>query len=135
MRARILLFAILIGFMPAAQAGDDVGSAQAVISSQVDAIGRGDAAATYSYAAPGIQGLFPQADLFMAIVRQGYAPLYRPKTFEFGKAVSADGKIAQQVHITDSEGAGWEALYTLEQQPDGSLKITGCSLIKADQGA
>jgi hypothetical protein len=24
-------------------------------------------------------------------------------------------------------------LYTLEQQPDGSLKITGCSLLKAGQ--
>jgi len=135
MRKWILLFAILIGVTSVARAADDAGSAQAVISSQVDAIGRGDAAAAYSYAAPGIQGLFPKAELFMAIVRQGYAPLYRPKTFEFGKAVSADRKIAQQVHITDSEGAGWEALYTLEQQPDGSLKITGCSLVKADQGA
>jgi hypothetical protein len=24
-----------------------------------------------------------------------------------------------------------EALYTLEQQPDGSVKITGCVLVKA----
>jgi hypothetical protein len=24
-------------------------------------------------------------------------------------------------------------MYTLEQQPDGSLKITGCSLLKAGQ--
>jgi hypothetical protein len=27
----------------------------------------------------------------------------------------------------------WEALYTLERQPDGSVRITGCSLLKADQ--
>jgi hypothetical protein len=33
----------------------------------------------------------------------------------------------------DTNGEAWEALYTLEQQPDGSLKITGCSLLKAGQ--
>jgi hypothetical protein len=27
----------------------------------------------------------------------------------------------------------WEALYTLEQQADGSLKISGCTLLKAGQ--
>jgi hypothetical protein len=27
----------------------------------------------------------------------------------------------------------WEALYTLELQPDGSLKISGCTLLKAGQ--
>jgi hypothetical protein len=27
-----------------------------------------------------------------------------------------------------------EALYTLEPAPDGSLKISGCMLIKAGQG-
>ena len=39
----------------------------------------------------------------------------------------------QRVHIVDANGEAWEALYTLEQQPDGSLKITGCSLLKAGQ--
>jgi hypothetical protein len=32
-------------------------------------------------------------------------------------------------------GVPWEALYTLEQQADGSLKITGCTLLKAGQAA
>jgi Domain of unknown function (DUF4864) len=45
----------------------------------------------------------------------------------------SDGKIAQRVHIIDADGEAWEALYTLEQQPDGSVKITGCVLLKASQ--
>jgi hypothetical protein len=45
----------------------------------------------------------------------------------------SNGQIAQRVHIVDANGEAWEALYTLEQQPDGSLKITGCSLLKAGQ--
>ena len=56
-------------------------------------------------------------------MRSNYAPVYRHKRFEFGEARAADGKIAQAVHIVDSDGVPWEALYTLEQQDDGSLKI------------
>jgi hypothetical protein len=59
--------------------------------------------------------------------------VYRHKSFEFGEARAADGRIAQRVHILDADGEAWEALYTLEQQPDGSLKIIGCVLIKAGQ--
>ena len=51
------------------------------------------------------------------------------------EARTADGKIAQRVHIIDVDGVPWEALYTLELQPDGSLKITGCMLLKAGQAA
>ncbi len=94
---------------------------------------RDDAGAAYSHAAPAIQQLFPRADIFMSMVRSKYPPVYRHKRFEFGEARSTDGHIAQRVHIIDADGEAWEALYTLEQQPDGSLKITGCSLLKAGQ--
>lgn len=135
MRVFVLMIGLLVGLVPAVRAGEEAASAQAVITSQIDAIGRGDAAAAYSHAAPAIQGLFTQPDIFMSMVRQGYAPLYKPKRFEFGKSAVAGGKIVQHVHIVDSDGVAWEALYTLEQQPDGSVKITGCSLLKADQEA
>jgi hypothetical protein len=67
----------------------------------------------------------------MFMVRNGYAPVYRHRSFEFGEAMIADGKIKQLVHIIDADGAAWEALYTLEPQSDGSLKISGCVLTKA----
>jgi hypothetical protein len=133
MRALLLLVAILIGISAPTRAADDAATAQSVIRSQVEALGRDDAATAYSYAAPAIQEIFPQADFFMAMVRGSYAPVYRHKSFEFGEARVADGRIAQRVHIIDAEGVPWEALYTLERQPDGSLKITGCSLLKAGQ--
>ena len=50
------------------------------------------------------------------------------------KRAPSDGKVAQQVHIVDADGVPWEALYTLEQEADGSLKISGCVLIKVGQG-
>ena len=133
MRAFILLVALLIGLAAPARAGDDVAAAQGIIRAQVDAFGRDDAATAYSYAAPAIRSMFLQADIFIGMVKQRYAPVYRHKSFEFGEAKVSDGRIAQRVHIVDADGEAWEALYTLEQQPDGSVKITGCVLLKAGQ--
>ena len=135
MRALFLLAAFLISVSAPAFAADDVAAAQRVIRSQVEAFSRDDAATAYSYAAPAIQEIFPQADIFMSMVRNSYAPVYRHKSFEFGEARISDGKIAQRVHIVDTEGVPWEALYTLELGPDGSVKISGCVLLKRGQAA
>ena len=133
MRTFVLLAAVLIGLAAPARAADDVATAQGVIRSQEQAFGRDDAEAAFSYAAPALQNVFQQPDIFMAMVRGSYAPVYRHKRFEFGEARATDGQIAQRVQIVDDDGVAWEALYTLQQQPDGSLKITGCTLLKAGQ--
>jgi Domain of unknown function (DUF4864) len=133
MRAFVLLAALLIALAAPARAADNVTTAQSVIRSQVEALGRDDAAAAYGYAAPGIKNLFPEADVFLSMVRNSYAPVYRHKSFEFGEAKVTDGVIAQRVHIIDADGVPWDALYTLEQEPDGSLKISGCVLLKIGQ--
>lgn len=135
MRTLVLLAACLIGLTAAACAADDVAAAQGVIRAQEQAFGRDDFVTAYSHAAPAIQQIFPGPETFSAMVRKSYAPVWRHKSFEFGEARAADGKIAQRVHILDTDGAPWEALYTLEQQPDGSFKITGCVLLKAGQAA
>jgi hypothetical protein len=129
--AALLLLALL--WMAPAFAADDVAAAQDVIRSQEQAFSRGDAAAAYSYAAPAIQKLFPRADIFLYMVQNSYAPVYRHRSFEFGEARTEGSWVAQRVHIIDADGEAWEALYTLEQQPDGSFKITGCSLLKAGE--
>jgi hypothetical protein len=135
MRALVLLALVLIGLAAPTSAADDVAAAQSVIRAQQQAFSRDDPAAAYSYAAPAIQGTFPDAETFMAMVRNSYAPVYRHKSFEFGEARVADGKIAQRVHILDADGVPWEALYTLELQPDGNVKVTGCVLLKAGTAA
>ena len=130
MRAIVLLFVFVFGLAAPAFA-DDIASAQSVIRAQEQAFVRGDASSAYSHAAPEIRQLFPQADIFLQMVEQAYPPVFRHKSFEFGEARSAGGRIAQRVHIVDDNGEVWEAMYTLEQQSDGNLKITGCSLLKA----
>jgi uncharacterized protein DUF4864 len=134
MRAIVLLVALLLSLAAPARAADAT-AAQDVIRAQEQAFARDDAATAYSYAAPAIQDIFGDAEIFMQMVQQGYAPVYRHQSFEFGEAKVSDGQVAQRVQIVDDKGEAWEALYTLEQQPDGSLKITGCSLLKAGQSA
>jgi len=126
-----LMFAILICSTALVRAGDDVATGQSVIRSQEAAIARDDAAAAYGFASPAIHSMFRTPDTFMVMVRSGYAPVYRHRSFEFGAGRMFEGKIYQEVHIIDADGEAWEALYTLESQGDGSVKISGCVLKKA----
>jgi len=131
MRIFALLVAVLVGSILPAAAEEEVATGQAVIRSQEEAFSRDDAAAAYTFAAPGIQSMYQTPDTFMFMVRKGYAPVYRHRSFEFGEVKTYEGKIYQQVHIIDANGDAWEALYTLEPQPDGTLKISACILKNA----
>ena len=131
MRIIALLITALIGATTLARAADDVAAGQAVIQSQEEALSRDDGAAAYTFASPSIQSWYRTPETFMFMVRNGYAPVYRHRSFEFGDARILDGKIVQDVHIIDADGVPWEARYTLEPQPDGSLKISSCRLVKA----
>ena len=131
MRALVLLVAVLINIPAIARADDDVAAGQTVIRSQEQAFSHDDAAMAYSFAAPGIQSQYPAPDIFMSMVRNGYTPVYRHRRFEFGEVRIVNGQIVQAVEIVDADGAGWEAPYTLEPQPDGSLKISSCVLTRA----
>jgi hypothetical protein len=134
MRASALAALLLAAFISCtcpASAADNIAAAQGVIRSQEQAFSRDDAVTAYSFAAPAIKQIFPNEDIFMSMVQKGYAPVYRHRSFEFGEARTDGDLIAQRVHIVDANGQAWEALYTLERQADGSLKITGCMLLKA----
>jgi hypothetical protein len=77
--------------------------------------------------------IFPDVKSFMGMVRGGYQPVYRPKTWSHARSrVADDGQVYQEVLITDQQGQNWAALYSLQKQPDGRWKITGVALRKAD---
>jgi hypothetical protein len=131
MRVLISLIACLIGPAAFAASADDIGAAQSIISAQEQAFARDDAATAYGFASPTLQSYFRNPDGFMSMVRDGYAPVYRHRSFVFGEARIVDGKILQDVQIVDADGVAWDALYTLETQADGRLKISACILKKA----
>ena len=124
-----LLFASAM-FVFAALAGDaEIKAGQAVIDGQLKALIANDGAKAYSFAAPNVKQIFPTVDAFMNMVTNGYAPVRQPKSYSFGKVEqTGPGSIIQQVLIVGPDGKDYEAVYTLQQQPDGSFQITGCSL-------
>ncbi|MDB5549746.1 MAG: hypothetical protein JWP21_3193 [Tardiphaga sp.] len=128
MKLIICFVALLLSFGSPVMAADDVAAAQGIIRAQLDALDRDDAAGAYAHASPDIRGLFPEPDSFMAMVRRNYAAVHHHKSFEFGDSRAAAGRVIQEVRIVDTDGVPWQAIYTLEQQPDGSFKITGCTL-------
>lgn len=101
-----------------------------IISGQIEAFRRDDGAAAYRFASPTIQGLFPDVDQFMAMVRSGYQPVYRPRSVTFGPAVETPRGPEQRVFVTGPDGRNWVALYSLQKQPDGSWRINGCVLVE-----
>ena len=111
-------------------AGDaEVKAAQAAIDGQLKAFIADDGATAYSFAAPNVKQIFPTVDTFMNMVTNGYAPVRQPQSYSFGKVQqTGPTSIVQQVLIVGPDGKDYEAVYTLEQQPDGSFQITGCSL-------
>ena len=118
-----------------AQAADEGAreAARATITRQADALVRDDAATAYAQAAPSIQGMFPTPDVFLGMVRNSYRPVYRHRSFVFGKLLDlgADA-LSQDVAIQDEDGVDWTAVYSLERGADGEWRISGCRLVKAE---
>lgn len=105
---------------------------QRIITSQLNAFSADDGATAYGFAAPNIQRLFPTPEVFMSMVQKGYAPVYRRQSYAFGRIGNEmGGQPTQHVTIIDANGKAWTALYAMERQPDGSWKISGCSLVEA----
>jgi hypothetical protein len=133
MRRGIFAFAFAVVpliLMSSASAGEaEVKAAQTVIDGQLKAFIANDGTAAYSFAAPNVKRIFPTVDTFMNMVTNGYPPVRRPQTYSFGKVQEiSPTSIIQQVLIVGPDGRDYEAVYTLEQQPDGTFRITGCSL-------
>ena len=128
----IALLGLMVAFAGNARAEEptvaDRAAIRDVIQQQIEAFRRDDGEAAFGFASPTIRGMFGASDVFMDMVRSGYRPVYRPRTFEFGALVTLDGKPAQKVDIVGPDGRPVVALYVMTQLPDGSWRIDGCYL-------
>lgn len=102
---------------------------EALISSQIDAFRSDDSTRAYSFASPVLQRQFVNPETFMSMVKGGYQPVYRPKSVAFGRLREMKGNLVQEVFVVGPDGKDWTALYAVEQQPDGSWRISGCKLL------
>jgi hypothetical protein len=105
---------------------------QAIITGQIAAFGHDDAATAYGFASPAIKGQFTTPDAFMAMVKSGYGPIYRPRSVVMGALADSENGPVQTVYVTGADGQSWVALYTFQKQPDGTWKINGVRVVKDD---
>jgi hypothetical protein len=100
-----------------------------VITGQIDAFRHDDEPGAFGYASPGIQFMFGNAERFMSMVRQGYQPVYRPRSVAFGDLLVVDGNLVQEVAVIGPDGLPHLARYVMEHEPDGTWRIDGCVLV------
>ncbi|WP_420409431.1 DUF4864 domain-containing protein [Hoeflea sp.] len=127
----VILAALSFTLFPAR--ANDAAAGRLVIERQIEAFLADDMSTAYSFAAPNIKKMYPDENRFFDMVRRGYAPVYRPGNYAFGRSrIAPDGSgLFQEVLIQGPNGRDWTALYSLERQPDGSFKINGVQMIKA----
>lgn len=100
-----------------------------------------DGQRAYAAAAPNVLRKFPSVDTFMAMVRRAYTPLLAAKNLQFGLVRGASSTVTQGatysegVDFFDASSGAWTAVFGLERQADGSLKITSCVLIPRQPNA
>ena len=124
-----LLFSLALP--PIVMADDAVESSRQVIERQIEAFLKEDAGAAYAFAAPGIKARYPDKDVFFAMVKKSYQPVFKPGNYAFGRSLSLEGgaTVIHEVLIEGRDGKDWKALYKLQRQPDGSYRIGGVMMV------
>jgi hypothetical protein len=132
--ALALLAAILAAPAFADEVDPGTGSElRAVITRQIEAFGRDDAATAESFASPGIRSKFGDAATFLQMVHRAYQPLINPRSTKFDPPKPGpDGGIVQTVAIVAADGSVWTAVYSFDQI-EGRWQITGCILLHAPE--
>jgi hypothetical protein len=134
----ICLGALLILAMPRASAGEDFGfdkqtkaDLQKVVSGQLAAFERGDAAAAEAFATPAIKQKFADPADFLAMVKRDYGALIHPKSTVFTEVVPSPHGPLQKMTVVAADGRVWTAIYAF-QRVDGAWRISACGLQKDD---
>lgn len=138
-RALILLLAVAAAPAAAVRAEDaippaDATAIQQVIQGQLNAFQADDWNAAFAFAAPTIQTKFVSPEVFSQMVTGAYQPVYRPQSVEFRELKPSEFGPTQELFLIGPDGLSYLAYYTMERQPDGSWRISGCYLVRgADQ--
>ena len=110
-------------------------SSRAIVERQFDAFERDDGEAAYALAAPTIKDMFSDADHFMEMVRDHYAPVYRHRSADFGAFKESGDEASLEATLVDDDNVVWTALYSFRRVSNGDWLISGCVLAKAEGSA
>lgn len=110
-------------------ADDRQAGIETVITRQLEAFRRNDAAAAWAIAAPTIQQRFGTKDRFMDMVGNYYPQILNSKSAVFKGLREIGGDLVQRVFIEGGPGDFVDAYYTMKMI-DGEWRITGVYVTK-----
>lgn len=105
---------------------DEARRVRSVIVTQLQAFAEDDADGAFETTTPGVREAIGNARHFLALVRGAYPMVYHPASVTFMRPELRGGDVLQLAEIIDGQGKSWLALFSLEQQPDASWRISGC---------
>ena len=108
----------------------DTDQIRSVISGQLSAFQTDDGVKAFSFASPKIRGIFGDSDNFISMVKSGFPAVYRPQSVQFLEIQDTPNGPVQDVYIIGPDGVPAVARYSLQKQPDGVWKISGCQMIE-----
>ena len=103
---------------------------RSVIVAQLEAFADDDAESAFETATPAVREAIGSSGRFLALVRGAYPMVYRTSSVSFHKPKAEEGSVLQLVEITDENSKSWLAIFSLEQQPDSSWRISGCAVVE-----
>ena len=137
LKTTIAAAAVAMALCVAVASAEDLtaASSRAIVERQLDAFQRDDGEAAYALAAPTIKEMVGDADHFMAMVRDHYAPVYRHRSADFGAFKESGDEASLEATLVDNDNVVWTALYSFRRGPNGHWLISGCVLAKAEASA
>ncbi len=112
-------------------APSDGAAIRGTIERQIEAFRADDGERAFAFADDTIRTMFADAPTFMAMVRQGYAMIYRPRSYAFAEAEVRGDDIAQVVEFDGLDGTSASAVYVMRRQAGGGFRIAGVYLLRA----
>jgi len=106
--------------------------AQSAIANQIESFRSGDHEQAFSHASPNLKKMFGSTANFIRMVKSGYGAIYGARSWAFGRSRAVSGTFYQEVQIVGPKGNNWTALYSMQQQADGSWKITAVQMKRGD---
>ena len=128
---QILILSFLIQNGAYAITASDEEEIISVVSAQLQAFRDDDFEKAYSYASPTIKTIFPDYKKFRDMVVGQYQAVYRPKSINIGSVSTEGGVPFLEVYLVDPDGIFVTAIYSMQQQENGSWLINGCFLSQA----
>lgn len=130
MRRLILAAGLAMGLGTGAMADED--AIQDIIGLQIEAFQADDFARAFGYASPSIKRFFGGHERFGAMVQQGYPMVWRPDRVEYLGLSRIQGRLVQQVMITDVNGTLHLLAYAMIQTENG-WQIDGVQVLQSPE--